>query len=148
VSDLTVQGFIDLTIRDRMSGVGFSYAITHGAPRVLVGLIQVRRLDTTFETAEWACMIAPSSRGSGVFVEATRLVASFTFNSVGSHRLESRVLSQNDRASGALRKIGATQEGILRRSVRLGDDYLDQILWAVLKEDWRDRWVPPTARVH
>ena len=93
-------------------------------------------------------MIAPSSRGTGVFVEAARLVGSFAFNAVGAHRLESRVPLQNGRANGALRKIGAVQEGILRRSLRRGDEYLDQVLWAVLKDDWSDRWVPSTARVH
>ena len=148
VTDLTVQRFIDQTIQHRATGVGFSYVITLGAPRAVVGLIQVRQLDTTFETAEWECMIAPSSRGTGAFVEATRLVGSFIFDSVGTHRLESRVPLRNGRANGALHKIGAMQEGILRRSVRGGDDDLDQALWAVLKEDWRDRSASSTTRVH
>ena len=72
----------------------------------------------------------------------------FAFDSVGTHRLESRVLLENGRANGALQKIGAMQEGLLRRSVRCGDDLLDQVVWAVLREDWRDRWVPSAARVH
>ena len=148
VTELAIQRFIDLAIQHRVDGAGFSYVIGLGTQPAVVGLIQVRQLDTTFETAEWECMIVPSSRGTGVFVEASRLVASFTFNSVGTHRLESRVLLENGRANGALQKIGATQEGILRRSVRCGDDYLDQVLWAVLSEDWRDRAVPPAARVH
>jgi [ribosomal protein S5]-alanine N-acetyltransferase len=148
VTELAIQRFIDLARQHRAAGVGFTYVITLGSQHAVVGLIQVRQLDMTFETAEWECMLVPSSRGTGVFVEATRLVGSFTFNSVGTHRLESRVLLENGRANGALQKIGATQEGILRRSVRRGDDYLDQVLWAVLREDWRDRPVLPAARVH
>jgi ribosomal-protein-alanine N-acetyltransferase len=83
-----------------------------------------------------------------VFLEAARLVGSFAFGSVGAHRLEARVLLRNGRANGALRKLGAVQEGILRRSLRLGGEYLDQVLWSMLKEDWGDHWVSTSPRVH
>ena len=77
-----------------------------------------------------------------------RRVSSFAFGPVGTHRLEARVLLQNGRANGALRKLGAVQEGVLRRSVRRGTDYLDQVLWSVLKEDWTEHWVSTVPRVH
>jgi len=48
------------------------------------------------------------------------LIGSFAFGTIGTHRLEARVLLQNGRASGALRKLGAVQEGVLRHSVRRG----------------------------
>jgi RimJ/RimL family protein N-acetyltransferase len=55
---------------------------------------------------------------------------------------------QNGRANGALRKLGAVQEGVLRRSVRRGGEYVDQVLWSLLKEDWGDHWVSIAPRVH
>ena len=94
-------------------------------------------------------MLTPSWRGTGVFLEAARLTGSFAFAVVGTHRLESRVLLQNGRANGALRKLGAVQEGVLRRSVRRGAEYFDQVLWSVLKEDWGEHWVSSSSlRVH
>ena len=45
---------------------------------------------------------------------------------------------QNGRANGALRKLGAVQEGVLRQSARRGDEYVDQVLWSLFKEDWGD----------
>jgi RimJ/RimL family protein N-acetyltransferase len=148
VTELAVEQFINRAIQQRAAGVSFSYAVTIGGPRAVVGLIQVRQLDATFETAEWECLILPSSRGRGVCVEAARLVASFTFDAVGARRLESRVPVGDSPATGALRRIGAVQEGILRRSRRCGDEYLDQGLWTVVKDDWSEQWVPSTARVH
>jgi ribosomal-protein-alanine N-acetyltransferase len=148
ISDIAVQQLIERVARDRAAGLAFTYAITLSTSRTLVGLLQVRQLDPGFEAAEWECTIAPSSRGSGIFEEAARLVGSFAFSSVGTHRIESRVFLQNGRANGALRKLGAVQEGILRRSVRRGDTYLDQVLWSMLKEDWGDHWVSTTPRVH
>ena len=58
------------------------------------------------------------------------------------------MLLQNGRAHGALRKIGAVQEGVLRRATRRGGDYLDQVLWSLLKDDWVDQPATPTSRVH
>jgi RimJ/RimL family protein N-acetyltransferase len=44
---------------------------------------------------------------------------------------------ENGRGNGALRKIGAVREGILRRSFHRAGKYLDQALWAIVDEDWR-----------
>src|SRR5262245_33660654 len=131
VTTVEVQQLIDRVMQDRAAGLGFTYVITLTASRAVVGLFQVRQLDPAFEAAEWECTIAPSSRGTGVFTEAARLAGSFAFGVVGVHRLEARVLLQNGRANGALRKLGAVQEGILRRSMRRGGEYLDQALWSM-----------------
>jgi RimJ/RimL family protein N-acetyltransferase len=148
VTDVEIQELIDRAVRERAAGVAFTYVITMASARSVAGLAQVRRLDPSFEAAEWECTIAPSLRGTGIFMEAARLLGSFAFGSVHTHRLEARVLLQNGRASGALRKLGAVQEGVLRRSVRYGNDYFDQVLWSVLKEDWGDHWVSTSPRVH
>ena len=148
VSEMAVQELIERAARERSSGLSFSYVITLAAARTVVGLVQVRQLDPTFEAAEWECTIAPSARGSGIFLETARLVGSFTFGTIGTHRLEARVLLQNGRANGALRKLGAVQEGVLRRAVRRSGEYLDQVLWSLLKEDWGDHWVSTAHRVH
>jgi RimJ/RimL family protein N-acetyltransferase len=148
VTDVAVQELIERAPRERASGLSFTYVIVLTAARTVAGLVQVRQLDPAFEAAEWECTIAPSSRGIGIFMEAARLVGSLTFGSVGAHRLEARVLVQNGRANGALRKLGAVQEGVLRRSIRRSGDYFDQVLWSLLKEDWGDHWVSTAPRVH
>jgi RimJ/RimL family protein N-acetyltransferase len=148
VSDVAVQELIERVVRDRSNGVAATWLITLSNARTIVGMLQVRQLDPSFEAAEWECTIAPSSRGSGVFIEAARLAGSFAFETLTTHRLEARVLLQNGRGNGALRKLGAVQEGILRRSVRYAGDYFDQVLWSVLKEDWGEHWVSTAPRVH
>jgi RimJ/RimL family protein N-acetyltransferase len=143
-----VHLFIDRARHERSAGVSFTYAVTMNGLRNIVGLAQVRQLDQAFEAAEWEMTLAPSVRGSGAFLDAARLIGSFAFEAVGAYRLEARVLLQNGRANGALTKLGAVQEGVLRRSVRRGGEYFDQVLWSVLKDDWGDHWVSTAARVH
>jgi ribosomal-protein-serine acetyltransferase len=128
--------------------VGFTYVVSLSGSRAVVGLFQVRALDALFENAEWEATLVPSIRGTGVFLESARLVGSLAFGTVGARRLESRVATQNGRAHGALRKLGAVQEGVLRRSVRRHGEFVDQILWSILKEDWTSHWVSTGPRVH
>ena len=148
VSEVAVQQLLDRISRDRAAGIAFTFLVTISSSRAIAGLVQARQIDLSWESAEWECTLAPSWRGTGAFLETARLVGSFAFGTVGVHRLESRVLLQNGRANGALRKLGAVQEGVLRESVRRGSSYLDQVLWSVLKEDWGEHWVSTAPRVH
>jgi RimJ/RimL family protein N-acetyltransferase len=148
ITDVGVQELIDRAARERANGLSVTYVITIAGTRSIAGLLQVRQLDPAFEAAEWECTLAPSSRGSGIFMEAACLAGSFAFGTLGAHRLEAPVLLQNGRGNGALRKLGAVQEGILRRSVRSAGEYFDQVLWSILKEDWGEHWVSTAPRVH
>ncbi len=141
-----VRALVERLARDRAAGVGFAYAIA--AAFGVVGLVQVRRLDPGFTGAEWDMTLAPAARGTGIFLESARLIGSFVFGSIGVHRLEARVLQSNGRAMGALRKLGAVQEGVLRRAVRRGDAYFDQVLWSVIREDWSDQPASVSAQIH
>jgi RimJ/RimL family protein N-acetyltransferase len=148
VTESSVTALIERAQRERAAGVSFTYVIAIGQTGSVVGLVQVRQLDPAFEAGEWEVTLLPSVRGTGVFIESARLVGTFAFSDVGAHRLESRVLLHNGRANGALRKLGAVQEGVLRRSVRRQGQFFDQVLWALVKDDWGDRWVAKPPRVH
>jgi hypothetical protein len=90
-------------------------------------------------TTDWRDALALVSPfwGTGNFEKGAALVMEFAFETVGVHRLEARAAVRNGRGNGALRKIGAVQEGILRKSFLKNGEYLDQMLWTVLDEDWR-----------
>jgi RimJ/RimL family protein N-acetyltransferase len=60
----------------------------------------------------------------------------FAFGTVGVRRLEARACAENKRGNGALRKLGATPEGVLRRSFLWQGQYQDQVLWSILDSDW------------
>lgn len=145
--DDTVADLVARFQRERSAGLSFAYVVVmHGA---IVGLFHVKRLDPGFEAVEWECTLVPSARGTGVFMQAAHLIESFVFGTIGAHRIEARALMQNGRANGALRKLGAVQEGVLRRAVRRDGEYHDQVLWSLLKDDWTGQLTSsPASRVH
>lgn len=135
----TVEGFerfIAWTIRQREHGQYVCFAVVpHGADTP-VGIFQVRSLEPAFGTAEWGFALAAEFWGTGVFLDGARLVVDFAFGVLGTHRLEARATVQNGRGNGALRKLGAVQEGVLRRSLLRNGVYLDQVLWTILHDEW------------
>ena len=132
------ERFIAWTHRQREAGQYVCFAVVPKGCDVAVGLFHVRSLEPGFGTAEWGFAIGSDFWGSGIFVEGSRLVLDFAFDVVGAHRLEARAAVRNGRGNGALRKIGAVQEGVLRRSFLRHGEYLDQTLWSLLGDEWRD----------
>lgn len=135
----TIEGFerfIQWAQRERSVGRYICFAIVPDGYDTAVGLFQLRQLDPSFGTAEWGFALASAFWGSGLFVSGAELVIDFAFDVIGAHRLEARAAVENGRGNGALRKLGAVQEGILRKSFLRGGRYHDQSLWAILAHDW------------
>lgn len=147
----TVEGyerFIIWTMRERAAGSYACFAVVPEGMSTPVGLFQLRALEPGFSTAEWGFALGSGFWGTGVFAASARMVLDFAFGVVGVHRLEARASVANGRGNGALRKIGALQEGILRQSFLRGGVYHDQVLWSILADDWRAHRVNHRAQIH
>ena len=136
----TVEGFerfIAWAQRERLAGSYACFGIVPDGMKTAIGIFQIRSLELGFGNAEWGFAMGSQFWGSGIFVEGARLVLDFAFDVIGAHRLEARAAVVNGRGNGALRKIGAVQEGVLRRSFLREGIYYDQVLWGILRDDWR-----------
>ncbi len=136
----TVEGFerfIAWTIRQRAAGTYACFAVTVAGHDTAIGIFQVRETEPGFNTAEWGFALGSPFWGTGVFQESAELVLEFAFETLGVHRLEARAALKNGRGNGALRKLGAVQEGVLRKSFLRNGEFLDQALYAIVDEEWR-----------
>jgi RimJ/RimL family protein N-acetyltransferase len=146
----TVEGFdrfITWTHRQRGAGQHASFAIVSRGSDVAIGLFQVRSLDQDFVAAEWGFAIASELWGTGMFADGARLVIEFAFDVIGAHRLEARAAVTNTRGNSALGKLGAVREGVLRKSFLRYGEFLDQSLWTLLADEWRDAQAPRNSQV-
>jgi ribosomal-protein-alanine N-acetyltransferase len=146
------ERFIAWTLRQRHAGSYACFAVTLKGFDTAIGIFQVRSLEAGFDAAEWGFAIGSAFWGTGVFQEGAELVLRFTFETLGVHRLEARAAVKNGRGNGALLKMGAVQECVMRKSLERNGTYLDQVLYSILDEDWRAstdvRWPDVTLRVH
>jgi RimJ/RimL family protein N-acetyltransferase len=134
----TVDGFerfIRWTQAERQAGRYLCFGIVPAGFDTVVGIFQVRQMDPGFATADWGFALGSAFWGRGLFMEGAALILDFVFDTIGVHRLEARAAVRNGRGNGALRKLGAVQEGVLRGSLLRDSEYLDQVLWAMLDSD-------------
>lgn len=137
----TVEGFerfIAWAKRERQRGAYVCFAVVPHGMSSAVGLFQVRQLERGFATAEWGFALGSAFWGTGAFSDGAQLTVDFTFDVIGAARLEARAAVFNGRGNGALRKIGAVQEAVLRKSFRFEGEWIDQVMWSIVRSDWRE----------
>jgi RimJ/RimL family protein N-acetyltransferase len=142
------ESYIAKAHRDREAGHYACFAVVPAGMDEAVGVFQLRQLESGFGTAEWGFAMGSAFWGAGLFVQCAKQVLEFAFETIGVQRLEARAAVMNGRGNGALRKVGAVQEGVLRRSFKRHGQFFDQVLWSVLAEDWRLQRSARRGRVH
>jgi RimJ/RimL family protein N-acetyltransferase len=90
-----------------------------------------------------------------VNVEAKYLMLTHAFETWGCHRVELKTDALNAQSRGAMRRLGAREEGVFRKyQVRQDGRVRDTAWYAITAEDWpevksglqRRLWQPPSAR--
>jgi len=135
----TPQGFekfIQWAQRERQAGNQFTFGMVPEGCDHAVGLVQVRAIAPKFSVAEWGFAVGSPFWGTGMFLASARMTLDFAFQNTAVNRLEARAVVQNGRGNGALRKLGAVQEGVLRGSLLKDGKFLDQVMWSIVSQDW------------
>ena len=141
--------FIETSRRERSAGRYAGFALVPHGHASAVGVVQLRQIERGFVTAEWGFAMGSPWWGSGIFLDGSRLLLEFAFDIVGVHRLEARAAARNARCQAAMQKLGAVREGVLRKSLTTADgSRLDQVLWSLLDEDWRQLTAASAVLVH
>lgn len=104
----------------------------------IVGESVINEIDWELRSANFRIGIFQTTeRGKGIGSWAIQKTRDFAFETLKLHRLELDVFSFNERARKAYLAAGFQQEGILRDAVWDGEDYADDILMAILEDEWR-----------
>ena len=105
----------------------------------IIGESIINEIDWDMRSANFRIAIFHSDeRGKGIGSWAVRTTRDFAFETLKLHRLELDVFSFNPRAEKAYLAAGFKREGVRRDAVRDGEDYGDDILMAMLEEEWRE----------
>ncbi len=83
---------------------------------------------TTYRPEVWGTDVNPATK---------RLLLGYAFDTLGAERVQFKTDNANLRSQAALRKIGATQEGVLRRHMlRRDGTYRDSVVFSILRSEW------------
>lgn len=105
---------------------------------MIIGESVINEIDWDLRSANFRIAIFHSDmRGKGLGSWATHMTCGFAFEQLHLHRLELDVFSFNSRAEKTYLKAGFKREGVLRDAIKDGDNYADDILMAILEDEWK-----------
>jgi RimJ/RimL family protein N-acetyltransferase len=142
------ERFIAWTHKERAAGRYACFAVVPDGETAAVGIFQVRLLEGRDGVAEWGFILGQAHWGTGIFLAGAQRVVDFAFTHMGLDRLEARASTANGRGNGALAKLGAVREAVLRQSFERHGAWHDQNLWGLLRDDWRAAERLSSAVVH
>jgi RimJ/RimL family protein N-acetyltransferase len=79
----------------------------------------------------------PEYWGRGYGTEVAGLVLRYAFETLGLHRVHLMVAAYNVRARRCYEKAGFRVEGVLRESFQVDGEWQDDVLMAILREEWQ-----------
>ena len=97
-----------------------------------LGSAYLQNFDEESRRAEWGIYLGEEQTyGKGVGTEAGHLILDYAFNTLGLHKVVSRVLARNTASARMSEKVGSIQEAYLRDEYFLDGQYEDLILFGI-----------------
>ncbi len=82
--------------------------------------------------------VIPSERRKGYCTEAVKILVDYIFLSTTVIRIESGANPENIASLKVLEKAGFTKEGVARKRVYARGKWLDEVLYSILREEWKE----------
>jgi RimJ/RimL family protein N-acetyltransferase len=130
--------YLNAALRERAHGSAFPYAIVERASGQAVGSTRFGNIDADNRKLEigWTWVGGPWQR-TGVNTEAKYLLLRTGFEHMGCVRVEFKTDVLNEKSRAALKRIGAQEEGILRRHmITATGRNRDTVYFSILDLEW------------
>ena len=127
--------FIRLARRQRADNAGATFAIVCGG--ALAGVIGMEPLDWAHRATSIGYWLGEGHRGRGVMTRAVRALVDHAVFEWDLNRVEIRAAVGNAPSRAIPARLGFREEGTLRQAERVGDGYLDSVVYSMLATDWR-----------
>lgn len=106
-------------------------------PTCILGLVSLTNIDQINQSAVLHIMIGNTAdQGKGIGSFAIISMLNHAFFNMNLHRVELKVLTSNMRARHVYEKCGFSKEGILRNAVFKNGEFVDILLYSILKEEY------------
>ncbi|MGW2012001.1 GNAT family N-acetyltransferase [Streptomyces nigrescens] len=81
----------------------------------------------------------PTHTGHGYATEASRALLKLGFEELQLHRIQAELDGRNTASARLLERLGMRREGHLRENEFLDGEWSDEVIYAMLAREWRDR---------
>jgi [ribosomal protein S5]-alanine N-acetyltransferase len=84
-------------------------------------------------------IVDPARQRKGIATEAVSAMLGFCFGELGLHRVQAFIHPDNIASRKLVERLGFRSEGLLRDNLRVGEDWRDDMLYALLTTDRRSQ---------
>jgi len=105
----------------------------------IVGHVELNEIDRRHLSAATLSrvLVCPERRDRGLARAMVAAVLEVAFGELGLHRVELRVFDFNEPAIRCYEALGFRREDLLRDKLRVGDEYWNALVMALLDVEWR-----------
>ncbi|MDE2935177.1 MAG: GNAT family N-acetyltransferase [Chloroflexota bacterium] len=96
----------------------------------------VNLMPATVGVAELGYGIARPLWGQGLVTEAVTAVLRYGFDSLGLARIYAYAVVDNEASWRVMEKLGMRREGFLRRHRMIRGEFVDDVLYSIVRDDW------------
>ncbi len=114
----------------------FQFAIRLRESNLLVGDMGARFPEGDSRQVEVGFTIAPAHQRQGYGIEAVKGLLGYLLGPLGKHRVFASVDPRNEASIALLNRIGMRQEAHFRESLWIKGEWVDDIVFGILKSEW------------
>jgi RimJ/RimL family protein N-acetyltransferase len=115
----------------------FQLGIYLKSSKELIGDLGVHFIPPDNRQTEIGFTVSPTYQRQGYAGEAVRALILYLFRTLHKHRITASVDPRNSASIALLEKLGMRREAHFRKSIWLDDGWGDDVIYAVLQEEWR-----------
>ena len=133
-----MRRYVDEALRAQAQGTALPFVTTLADTGQVVGSTRFGNADAAHRRVEigWT-WIAPPWQRTAINTEAKYLMMRHAFETLGCLRVELKTDVLNQRSRNAILRIGATEEGVLRKhQVTEGGRVRDTVYFSVIDDEW------------
>lgn len=133
-----VRDFISRNISAEMNvpDTWVQFVIVEKNSRQLIGDIGIHFLPSDLFQVEIGCTLDIGYQGKGFATEALDQTINFLFGELKKHRITASIDPRNKASIGLMERLGFRLEAHFRQSLWIGGEWVDDLVYALLKEEW------------
>jgi RimJ/RimL family protein N-acetyltransferase len=133
-----LQQWMEIALREREEGKRIPFTIVEKATGTICGSTSFGNISYVDQRIEigWS-WLGKQFQGTGINFHAKFSLLSYAFDVLDWERVEIKTDNLNERSKQALRKIGATEEGVLRSHMQMPKNRRrDSVYFSIIKNEW------------
>jgi RimJ/RimL family protein N-acetyltransferase len=112
-------------------------AVERRSDHRVIGEVNLHWTSEPHRQGETGFVFHPEAQGQGYAREAATRMLDLAFDDLGLHRVCAHTDGRNTASAGLLTRLGMRQEALLREAEIFKGEYGDELVYAVLEDEWR-----------